>query len=132
MGPPLRGGPSGLGNRGMSGPGNSAMASAFKSMDRSGQGTVTIEELQQALLNLDLVPAAPNQALLELFQSCDRGGGGNIDYQTLTMKLKTAEAKGMPMFVPGYQGGGSMSGAGSRLGSRANPGSVLQAATQRS
>ena len=72
---------------------------------------VTIEELQQGLVALDLVPAAPNAALLELFRNCDRDGQGNIDYDVLCTKLQGFEAKGNAMFVPGYRGAGKHGGA---------------------
>lgn len=106
---------------------------AFRSLDANNTGTVTIEELQQGLVALDLVPAASNNELLQLFQSCDRDGQGNIDYNELVQKLQMREAQGNPMFVPGYRGPGTAFShkGGSRVGSRATPGTLLSAVDSR-
>jgi len=95
-----------IGSQGGDKGGTRRMREAFRSLDRDQTGTVTIEELQQGLVALDLVPAAPNAALLELFRNCDRDGQGNIDYDVLCTKLQGFEAKGNAMFVPGYRGAG--------------------------
>jgi len=90
---------------------------AFVAFDKSRSGTVTIEQLQQGLVALNLVPATSNAVMLDVFKSCDRDGNGNIDYDRLCRVIQDYEASGQPLFVPGYgssAGGSRQRGRGQR------------------
>jgi len=116
------------------GVGSRRLRDAFLALDKGKTGTLTIEELQQGLVALDLVPTATNAALMELFRVCDRDGHGNIDYNELVRMIQERDAAGKPMFIPGYRGGGRMmsQSQGSRgRGSTTTPGTLLSAMNTR-
>jgi len=98
---------------------------ALRSMDTGGRGCLSIEQLQQGLVALDLVPNGTNDQLLHLFRSCDQDGNGSIDYNMLVTKLQAQESQGKPLLVPGFRG------SVARGPTRATPGSLVAAVKKR-
>lgn len=138
--PPIAQASAGAGSRALSSSSNVGarrLRDAFRALDKGNKGTVTIEELQQGLVALDLVPTATNASLLELFRVCDRDGHGNINYNEFVRMLQEREAAGKPMFIPGYRGGGAMVSQSQHSRSRharasnTTPGTLVSAMTQR-
>merc|ERR1719158_755264 len=75
-------------------PGKQQLHQTLRGFDKARRGTVTIEQLQQGLVELNMVPAASNDVILDLFKSCDRDGNGNIEYDELMHVIQEHAAAG--------------------------------------
>lgn len=74
-----------------------ALLSKLSSMDRGG--VIPIEQLQQALSSMHMVPpGGSNKRLMDLLAECDQGGG-DIDYRKFVAAAQRMEQQNDPIFV---------------------------------